>query len=82
MEPEPGGLLEVPLPGGCRLAAPLPDALEREGSVWLSPVRARVSLPLIATDPGTFQACPARWEPATGEQGWSSVLRLAVLPRE
>jgi len=75
----PGGLLEVPLPGGCRLAAPVPEAVERDGSLWLAPVRRRITLPLLAIAPGRYRVCPARWEPPGAAQGWSDVTRLEVV---
>ncbi|MEZ6188971.1 MAG: hypothetical protein R3F62_28695 [Planctomycetota bacterium] len=81
-DPEPGDLLEVPLPGGCRLADPLPDVRLRDGSLWLAPARRSIRLPLLATVPGAYRVCPTRYEPATGEAGWSAVGRLEVLAPE
>jgi hypothetical protein len=75
----PGARLEVPLPGGCRLAEPRPDVTLREGVLHLEPSSRRVEIDLVTRHPGRYRVLPARVRARGGSWGTSGEAGLEIV---
>ncbi len=76
----PGTRLELPLPGGCRLAESRPDVTLSEGVLHLEPSAKRVVVDLVTRHPGRYRVLPARVRTRDGRWGTSGEDQLLVIP--
>lgn len=74
----PGTRLEVPLPGGCRLAAQRPDVTLRDGVLHLEPSSPQVVIDLVTRHPGRYRVLPARARARDGSWGTSDEASLQI----
>jgi hypothetical protein len=78
--PETNLLLEVPVPGGCRLLDPPPGSALREGMLVWEPDKRELTLELLAILPGEYVVLPARIGSLRdpGRRATSDELRLRI----
>lgn len=74
----PGTRLELPLPGGCRLAEARPDVTLRSGVLHLEPSSKRVVVDLVTRHPGRYRVLPARARSRDGRWGTSAEAELRI----